>query len=382
MYIYDLADLVGYFLGLAIPGAILLAALWGIFILIRRGYRRVMTELTKNNAEVNGKRKLTYEQKEGILNIIKLIVGSQLIGVLFYITPAINENIKIIVSLLITLGSFVATFFIKEKKGYNGICRALIFIGQEFFGITMILMMVNKGMGYSINVVFAIWTVFNYYIGKQFKKIENKIFFWITFIILICSMIYTYSNVAQLNILVIGICAVLLAIYFFGNKSKISTRLMNNVFLTILLITFLGILGMTTDTSLNIGVINSSIAIYMVTIVIASVVKGEFNPRALSVYIPYIVFLFIGDLEINFVYMFTLFNILFVIELLSDKSIYKKILCSIGLVWAAVMAIGSTTIDPLNTIILYTAAVIISFTYIFAPARPKNLKKGGETDEE
>ena len=111
----DLVYLLGNFLGAAIPGAILLAILYGIFVLIRRGYRSALSNLTKDNAEVNGKKRLTYEQKKSFLDIVKLLVGAQLVGLLFYITPVINENIKIIASLLITIGSFAGTFFIKEK---------------------------------------------------------------------------------------------------------------------------------------------------------------------------------------------------------------------------------------------------------------------------
>ena len=375
----DLVYLLGNFLGAAIPGAILLAILYGIFVLIRRGYRSALSNLTKDNAEVNGKKRLTYEQKKSFLDIVKLLVGAQLVGLLFYITPVINENIKIIASLLITIGSFAGTFFIKEKRGYNGFCRTLIFIGQEFFGMTMFLMMVNKGMGYSINAIFAIWTVFNFYISKQFGKIENKIFFWLTFIILTFSMIGAYSNVAQLHILVIGICIVLLAIHFFGNNSKISTKLLTNVFLTILL----GILmGTMSNSSASKELINGSIAIYMITIVVTLVVTGRFNPKALFVYLPYVVSLFISNLEIGFIDMLSVFNILFVIELLSDKSIYRKILCALGLIFVVIPVVSNTSIDQLLALIIYSSAVIISFTYLFAPARPDNLKEGEEENEE
>ena len=86
----DLVYLLGDFLGAAIPGAILLAILYGIFVLIRRGYRSALSNLTKDNAEVNGKKRLTYEQKKSFLDIVKLLVGAQLVGLLFYITPVIN----------------------------------------------------------------------------------------------------------------------------------------------------------------------------------------------------------------------------------------------------------------------------------------------------
>ena len=141
-------------------------------------------------------------------------------------------------------------------------------------------------------------------------------------------------------------------------------------------------MGTMSNSSASKELINGSIAIYMITIVVTLVVTGRFNPKALFVYLPYVVSLFISNLEIGFIDMLSVFNILFVIELLSDKSIYRKILCALGLIFVVIPVVSNTSIDQLLALIIYSSAVIISFTYLFAPARPDNLKEGEEENEE
>lgn len=376
----DLFDLLGEFLRVAIPGALLIGILYGIFILGKRGWRYLVSESigeTENTPDSSTK-KLTYEQKQNLLNIIKILVGAQMIGLLFYVTPAINENIKIIASLAITLGAFVGTFFIKEKKGYNGVCRTLIFIGQEFFGITMFLMMVNKGMGYSLNSILAIWAAFNYYISKQFGKIENKIFFWTTFIILVFSMIGTYANDMDAYILIIGISVLSLGIHFFGDKSKFSTKLVESTTLTALIISVWSALDNRVE---NQGIIFGTVIVYMLTIIATLVGAKRFNPKALFVYVPYVITLFFIEWELELLWILSIFNVLFVIWLLGDKSIYKKLLCAGVLLCTVPMIVQGSNIDEFIALIIYGSSIIFTYTYLFAPARPEKIEEGGEENE-
>lgn len=381
----DLIYLIGEFLEVAIPGAILIAILYGIFKLIKYGYRQIVSEIieesdVKGNDEItnNIPKKLTYKQKKTLLDIIKVIVGAQMIGLLFYITPVINENIKIIASLVVTLGGFVGTFFIKEKIGYNGICRALIFIGQEFFGITMLLMMVNKGMGYSVNIVFGIWTAFNFYISKQFRKIENKIFFWITFIILIISMLLTYANDVDIHILIMGICGIILGIHFFCDKSKFSVKLLENISLTVLLIATCSAVFNSAD---NQGIIFGTIVICMLAIIFSLINTKSFNVKALFIYIPCVILLFLIEWEFDLFWFISIFNVLFICWLLSDKSIYKKCLCALFLLCLTPIVVQGADIDKMIAFIIFGSSVIFTFTYLFAPTHPINLDEGGEENE-
>ena len=376
----DLLDLLGEFLEVAIPGSILIGILYGIFILGRRGYRQIVAELSEDSEETNDgvRRKLTYEQKKSLLDMIKILVGAQMIGLLFYVTPAINENIKIIASLAVTIGAFVATFLIKENKGYNGVSRTLIFIGQEFFGITMFLMMVNKGMGYSVNTIFAIWTAFNFYVSKQFGKIENKIFFWGTFIVLIFSMIGTYANDMDAYILIIGMCVLLLAINFFGDKTKFGTKLIENSTLTVFLIALCSAIFNNVD---NQEIIFGTIIVYMLAVIVSLILAKRFNVKALFVYLPYVVLLFLIDWQIEFLWFLSIFNVLLVIWLLGDKSIYKKLLCAVILLCTLPLAIEGANIDELIAFIIYGSSIIFTFTYLFAPTRPTDLEEGGKENE-
>ena len=377
--------LIGDFLEVAIPGAILLAVLYGIFKLIKYGYRQIVSEIAGEElvnqdvySNINGSTKLTYKQKKSLLDIIKIIVGAQMIGLLFYITPVINENIKIIASLAVTLGAFIGTFFIKEKRGYNGICRALIFIGQEFFGITMLLMMVNKGMGYSVNVVFGIWTAFNFYISKQFGKIENRIFFWITFIIFVISMLLTYANDVDIHILIIGICGIVLGIHFFSDKAKLGTKLFENISLTALLLATCSGVFNSAD---NQGMIFGTIVICMLAVIFSLINSQSFNVKALFIYVPYIMLMFLIEWELDLFWFISVFNVLFIIWLLADKSIYKKCLAAVFLLCLTPMVVEGADIDKMIAFIIFGSSVIFTFTYLFAPTRPVNLDEGGEENE-
>lgn len=362
----------GEFLELAIPGAILIGILYGCWKLIKMLLIRLKDEFPGNDGC------FTYEGKKNLLNMIKILVGAQMIGFLFYVTPAINENVKIIVSLTITIGGFIGTFFIKEKKGYNGVCRTLIFIGQEFFGITMFLMMVNKGMSYSINSIFGIWSVFNFYISKQFRKIENKIFFWVTLIIFIFSMIGTYANTIETYILIIGICLSLLGIYCFGSKEKFSTRLIENATLTILIFTVMFAVLSSVD---RLEIIFGTVIVYIVAIIATLIAIKNFNSKALFVYLPYVVMLFLVEWEIDMLWLLSIFNVLLVVWLLSDKSLYKKLLCVLVLLCTIPLVVVWSNIDELTTFIIYTSSIIFTYTYLFAPTKSPSLEEGGEENE-
>lgn len=368
------------FLEVAIPGAILLGILYGIWMLVKYGYKKIVAKYgQKYNSEGN-REGFSYEQKKTLLDMIKVFLIAQVIGVLFYVTPTINENVKILVSLIVTLATFVGTFFIKEKKGYNGLCRVLIFIGQEFFGITMFLMMVNKGMTYTVNTIFAIWTLFNLYISKEFGKIENKLFFWGTFIILICSMISTYANEMEAYVLVISMCILLLGIYFFADKSKMSVKLFDNV-----LITLLAIVVVTAVYNLveNQVVIFATTVIYMIAVVSTLVVLKRFNFYTLFTFLPYAILIFLIDLEeFEIAPLLSIFNVTFVIWVLSEKSIYKKLLCAMMLCFTISAVIENSVIDELLALIIYGSSIIFVFTYLFAPKCPNSLMKGEEENEE
>lgn len=322
---------------------------------------------------------LSRTNKKNILSLIRVLLAFNIIGILFFITPHINENIKIILSFLITLGAFISTFTIKEKSGYSTLTRGLIFIGQEFFGITMLLMMVNKGMNYSINTILVIWTIFNLYISKQFEKIENKLFCAGTLIALVMSSLDMYAEDIDTLFFLGGLCLISIAIQFFSKKQDLLIKFIHNVTVTLLIMMSIGTLFETENLVLGFFII----LVYMVVNLILTIIKKEFNVKALAVYIPFIVSLALNEVEFEgFLEFLSLGNILFAIMVISNKSIYKKLLCGGILLLTIPHLVDSCIVDETVALVVYGSAVLISLTYIFSASKKKAIKEGGEGNEE
>lgn len=359
------------FLELAIPGTILIGIIYGIIRLAKFCYRSIKERIL---GTPDGK--LTYEQKKNLLNVIKLLGGAQLIGLVFYITPTINENLKILVSILIVLGGFIGAFFVNEKRSLT---RTLVFLGQEFFGITMILLMVNKGIGYSVTNIFAIWSVFNLYICMNFKNIENKLFFVTTVLIFIISLLNNYANNIEMYMAIIGLIIVLLMIEIFGVKENKLIQLLHNFILTIFGITVLVAVGDEVDKQ---AVIFGAVVIYSIALVILQIIRGNLNLKAFLVYIPYVVVLFLSDFILELFLVLTVFNMLFSLWLISGESLYRKYLC-LGLAFLPSAFITEyIVIDEFFGFFIYILSLISIFPYLFTPIKPDTLDEGGDLDEE
>lgn len=359
------------FLELAIPGAILIGIIYGIIHFVKICYRKIKEKVT---GSPNGK--FTYEQKKKLLNVIKLLGGAQLIGLVFYITPTINENLKILVSILIVLGGFIGAFFVGEKKTF---ARTLVFLGQEFFGITMILLMVNKGIGYSVTNIFAIWSVFNLYICMNFKNIENKLFLATTVLIFIISLLNNYANNIEMHVAIIGLVIILLMMEIFGVKENKLIQLLHNFILTIFGITVLVAVGDEADKQ---AVIFGAVVIYSGALVILQMIRRKLNLKAFLVYIPYVVVLFLSDFRIELFLVLTVFNMLFSLWLISDESLYRKFLC-IGLaLLPSAFVTEYIVVDEFIGFVIYILSGIFVFPYLFTPAKPDILDEGGDLDEE
>jgi len=346
-------------------------AIYGAYNLIKLGYKKAMNNFTKDN---NGK--LTYEQKKNLIDVIKLFSGAQVIGLLFYATPAINENIKIIVSLLLTLVGIVSAFLINEKEEKTSIVRTLIFLSQEFFGITMILLMVNKGLGYSISNIFAIWSVYNFFIYKQVNKVENKIFFYGTVLVFLATFIDKFTGF-DMYILVIIFAAILLLINFLLNKEKLEVKIVDNIVTTVFVALVFQAVG---DMAEKQGIICGTVIISLITIVILKIMEGKLNVKAGLVYIPYLVILLLSDFEIEILCLFSVFSVLGITWLLSENSGYKKALCTLGLLSTIGFAGEFINIDELTGMVIYLGATIFSLSYLFS-VKKSEFYEGGEYHE-
>lgn len=316
--------------------------------------------------------------RKDILDAIKLLFGAQVVCLLFYITPAINENIKILLSLVLTLGSFIATFLVKEKNGYNNLCRGLIFVGQEFFGITMLLMMINKGMGYSITVVFALWTLFNFYIMKEFREIENKMFFWVTLIGLIIALLVNYANDISAALAVILLAMPLLLTHVFVKKETIAVSVASSILFILMFVATVEGIGYDYKGTLMMFIITLA---FLAGITITRVIEGKLNIKAFLLYIPFIVTLLLVGINEESMMFIPLFNIMVAAIIASPKSIFKKILVA-GFLLAVVEFVGDNAqVDEVVSVLIYICSVIYVFTALLTPSKKIEITEGGDYNE-
>ncbi|MBE5812716.1 MAG: hypothetical protein E7314_03590 [Clostridiales bacterium] len=345
---------------------------YGIIILVKNMVAKYKAQISKEDGRPN----ITI--RKDILDAVKLLFGAQVICLLFYITPAINENIKIILSLAVTLGSFVGTFLIKEKKGYNSLCRGLIFVGQEFFGITMLLMMINKGMGYSITVVFALWALFNFYIMKEFGKLENKMFFWITLIGLTISLLVSYSADISSALAVILLAIPLLLTHVFVKKETIGVSIASSVLFILMFVATVEAIGYDYKGTLMMFIIT---LVFLAGIAITRLVEGNLNIKAFLLYIPFVVVVLLAGINEEVMMLIPLFNIIVAAVIASPKSICKKIIV-IGFLLALAEFVGDfAQVDELVSGAIYLCSVIYVIASLLTPNRKVEVAEGGDDNE-
>ena len=342
-------------------------AIYGAYNLIKLCYKKAMNHFTK---DTNGK--LTYEQKKSLIDVVKIFSGAQVIGLLFYVTPAINENIKIIVSLLLTLVGIVSAFLINEKGEKNSIVRTLIFLSEEFFGITMILLMVNKGLGYSISNIFAIWSVYNFFIYKQVNKVENKVLFYGTTLVFLGTLFNSFANV-DMYILIIIFAVILLLINCLLNKEKLEVKIVDNIVATIFVALVFNAVADMSDMQ---GVIYFTLLISLVAVIILKIMERKLELKAMLVFIPYLVILLLSDFGIEILCLFSVFSVLGIVWLLSENSGYKKVLCTLGLLSTIGFAEEFINIDELTGIAIYLGATIFSLSYLFSAKKSEYYEEG------
>lgn len=347
--------------------------IYGFITLVRNIIAKYKEKISDEDGKPN------FVIKKDILDAVKLLFGAQVLCLLFYITPVINENIKIVLSLILTLGSFVGTFLIKERKGYNSLCRGLIFVGQEFFGITMLLMMINKGMGYSVPVIFALWTVFNFYIMKQFGKLENKIFFWITLVVLICSLIATHVSDISSIVTVVVIAAILLLIHIFNKKETIGISVLSNVLFVLLFLVSIFAVRETVENPLVMFIITM---VFVLGMLIARIIDKDLTPKALLLYVPWgVMVLLVEDFE-SCAILASLFNIMVAALIASPSSICKKVLSFIILSFLTIFVEEMATVDAIVSCLIYVCSIFLVYASLLTPSNKVDVEEGGDENEE
>ena len=344
-------------------------ALYGFVVLIAK----VCTKILDFSEEVN------EEKRRNFFDTSKIVLIGVIVGLLYYLTPIMQETVKIILSLIVTLGAFITTFVIKEKNGYNFISRIAVFIGELFFGVTMFLLMVNTNLGYSPLLILLIWSIFNFYIYKQFGNSENKVLFGITLTIDAIIGFTQYVVNFKPDVLLISMAVILLVCQFFNIRKNFLGQLIHNVFVTFALILTIECAG-NSDEVLSFLV---TIILLLGTIAIMVFASKEemLNPRSFLTYIPFVAVLLVNGWFEELGMFISIFNILVMIWLLSNKSFYKKLLAGIGLIECSIGMLDYTQSDALYSIIVITS-VVLTLVLLLEPKKKVVIEEGAVENEE
>lgn len=357
LYYYDIED----FLRL---GFVFLA-LYGLLVLLKNCSGKII--------------KWFSNKEQTFFDTAKIILIGGIIGLLYYLTPIMQETIKIVLSLAVTLGAFIATFILKEKNGYNFTTRILVFIGQLFFGVTMFLLMVNTNLGYSPLLILLIWSIFNFYVCKEFGKSENKVLFGITVLMAAVIGFGQYVVNFEPNVLLIAIAVILLFCQFFNIRKSFFGRLVHNVFVTLASILAIG------------SAVDGHVVLsFIVTLVllIATIILTLFNRKdekinlkSFLMYIPFVAVLLINGWCEDLGIAISGFNVLTVIWLLSEGSIYKKLIAGIGLIEVTLNLMDSMQSDDLYQLIIL-ASVVLTLILLLEPKKKVVIEEGAVNNEE
>lgn len=347
--------------------AVMIVALYGLFSLVKKVYQKI--------------RSTDVEKRRNVFNAAKIFLIGIIAGLVLYLTPFVNETIKIIISLGITLGAFIGTFAIKEKHGYNFNTRITVFIGQIFFGITMLLLMVNTNLGYSVVSVFGIWTIFNLYISRQFSKTENVFMFITTLIMFGGLAIGNYNNDIDLLTGVSGI-VIILSLYqllkqLFEFKENFIMKAIHNVLMTTLPVMIIS--SQNTDEALMLFVITIIFVIGMLFLL--AINKEKINLKSFLVYIPILTVFLLSGFDETIGMLISIHNLMLVMWLLAEKSVYKKLLVVILMLVSVCAMLDAIYLDGLFRLII-VASTALTFVYLFEPKKVVKLAEGEGNDEE
>ena len=282
----------------------------------------------------------TEEKRQNVFNALKIFFIGVIVATILYMTPAINETLKIIISLVLTLGTVGAVVAQEDNKEQKVWLRPVLFMGQMFFGITMFLMLVNTNMGYSETAIFIIWSVANFIIAMQYKNIENKLLCLGTIIAALITIIGPMSIDLEMSAIVIVICTILILLQIFGKKDNIFVQITHNVLTLGLIFTYINYFDdfyRASLSSMDDFVMLGVTLIFLIATLAINMFMGEsekINFKAFAIYLPLLTtYLLVGaeEIEEELILIFEMFNLLIATWLLADKSIFKKILTIIVL---------------------------------------------------
>ena len=105
------------------------------------------------------------------------------------------------------------------------------------------------------------------------------------------------------------------------------------------------------------------------------------NLRSFLMYIPYVAILLINGWSEELGIIISLFNVLAMIWLLSNKSFYKKLLAGIGLIECSILMMDSMQSDALYNIIV-TASLVLTLILLLEPKKKVIIEEGAVDNEE
>lgn len=319
------------------------------------------------------------KKRHNFFETSKIVLIGVIVGFLYYLTPILQETAKIVLSLIITLGAFITTFIVKEKKGYNFGARIAVFVGELFFGVTMFLLMVNTNLGYSPLFILIIWSIFNFYIYKQFDNSENKVLFGITTVIAVFIGFTQYVVNFKPDVLLIAMAVILLACQFFNVRRSFLGKLVHNIFVTLTLVLAVGC--SVNDKVLLSFIVTLVLLIGTILLMLFTSKEEKLNSKSFLMYIPFIaVFLINGWFEELGLFI-SAFNVLVVIWLLSNKSFYKKLISGIALIDVSLKLMNEMQSDELYGIIVI-ASVVLTLILLLESKKKVVIEEGAVEDEE
>jgi len=346
---------------------VLLLAIYGGYSLIKNIVTRVKSRPANNLEREEGRRNL--------FNSLKIFFVGIIVAIIIYMTPVISETIKIIISLVVTVGTLGTAFLLNDEENKKSWLRPVLFMGQMFFGITMFLMLVNTNMGYSEFSIFLIWSIFNLFISKYFGNIENKILFVITTLITLILGISRYVVNLEAYVAVGIFCVLLLALQIFLDKEQTIVKIIRSTLITLLFFAYFMYLsnhygGIVFADKVMLGI---TIVFLVVTFVIEGLVNGfrEINFKGFAIYIPLIIAILLAGIKGNeedFILVFGALNLTVATWLLANKTVYDKLLALVVLLLMTVALVSTTDLEPLNQLVIF-ASMGLTFVFLLEPKK-------------
>ena len=118
-----------------------------------------------------------------------------------------------------------------------------------------------------------------------------------------------------------------------------------------------------------------------IAVMVFSSKEEKLNLRSFLIYIPFAAVLLINGWFEELGMFISVFNVLAVIWLLSNKSFYKKLLAGIGVIECSLQMLDSMQSDELYSVIV-VASVVLTLVLLLEPKKQVVIEEGDVENEE